>query len=854
MLLERETELELLGDLLADLDASGGKVVLIRGEAGIGKSSLVTEFVARHTDGAHVLWGACDDLLTPQALGPFRDVARSEPSLIESLEAGDRSGVLHATLDLLSRSLRPTILVIEDTHWADEATLDSIKFLGRRIARTNSLIVLTFRENAVDMTHQLRSVFADLPPGSVQRIQLRGLSLSAVTDILSESALNPEEVWAATSGNPFFVTEMASVIGDGIPLSIRDSVMARVASLHPDTQAGIKLLSVMPDRIPRTKALELATLRPQDLEDCARLGLLSVGPEFVSFRHELIRRSLEAALTVSEQVSANRTVLASMPADSDPALLVHHARGAVDTRAIVDYAPRAARAAMSTGSYREASAHFETLEPHLHLLASKDQADLLDEWGENQHFLGDVKAVSLLERAVSIREGLDDISAHARSLTKLVGPSQRFRQPARALEAAEGAIQLLDGSGHLDDLVMAIATRAYLSLIQGGAEDDTVQIADEAIKLAETAPNPDGLALAKEAKGVILASRGKPLGRTLVEQAIAHARESGDKRRELGGIAALASLDADFRNLRSAKKLMLQGVREAFDYQLPTSEAHFSAMLSEVYLWQGDWRNAEDTATAALGSAPNTDYIAQRVLGVLYARQGRPATVATLNRMWALTEESGEHMTFDSASAALAEYFWISGQTDATQLATLREVVQTGLDQGSPWPSGALCFWMSKLGELPVVPDSVIGPYQHSLRGDHLAAAEGWAEVGSPYEEAMARIQLDEGNQLMALEMLEELGATAVVAKQRKAMRDEGFVVPRGKAKSTRSNLAGLTTRQSEILALLGEGLTNNQIADRLFVSPRTVEHHVSSVLAKLGAPTREDAVKGAIEAGLLSP
>ena len=135
MLLERDQELDLLAGLLAGV-GSGGKVVLIRGEAGIGKSSLVREFGATHCDEAHVLVGFCDDLLTPQPLGPLWDIARDEPSLVEALEGGDRLGALKGCLDLMCRSPRPPVLVIEDTHWADEATLDAIKYLGRRIART----------------------------------------------------------------------------------------------------------------------------------------------------------------------------------------------------------------------------------------------------------------------------------------------------------------------------------------------------------------------------------------------------------------------------------------------------------------------------------------------------------------------------------------------------------------------------------------------------------------------------------------------------------------------------------------------------------------------------------------------
>jgi predicted ATPase len=145
-----------MADLLVDAKASGGKVVLLRGEAGIGKSALVREFVGGHADEAHIYFGSCDDLLTPQPLGPFWDMAREQPSLAEPLENGDRPGVLAAVLDLLSSSLRPSIVVIEDTHWADEATLDAIRYLGRRIATTKGLLLLTYRDGEVDYDHPLR--------------------------------------------------------------------------------------------------------------------------------------------------------------------------------------------------------------------------------------------------------------------------------------------------------------------------------------------------------------------------------------------------------------------------------------------------------------------------------------------------------------------------------------------------------------------------------------------------------------------------------------------------------------------------------------------------------------------------
>ena len=150
MILEREAELDLLHGLVDGLDSTGGRVVLVRGEAGIGKSTLVDRFTEDVADRAHVLQGACDDLITPQPLGPIWDIAREEPSIAELLGTDDHRGVMDGLLDLMGRQLRPTVMVIEDTHWADEATLDVIRFVGRRVARTNGLLVLTYRVGEVD--------------------------------------------------------------------------------------------------------------------------------------------------------------------------------------------------------------------------------------------------------------------------------------------------------------------------------------------------------------------------------------------------------------------------------------------------------------------------------------------------------------------------------------------------------------------------------------------------------------------------------------------------------------------------------------------------------------------------------
>jgi hypothetical protein len=263
MILERDVELALLRMLLNDLGSSGGRVVLVRGEAGIGKSTLVAEFVKAAAETAHVVEGTCDDLLTPQPFGPIWDIARADSSIADTLAADDRRGVMDLLLDLMSRRLRPTVVIVEDTQWADEATLDVIRFLGRRIARTNSVLILTYRSGEVDADHPLRQVIGELPPHNLVRMQLNRLSTNGVASMLANTALDPDEVMALTEGNPLFVSEVVASGVDQVPLSIQDSVLARASKLSSEGRRVLDLVSVSPGGSERTLVEQI--LGPADV-------------------------------------------------------------------------------------------------------------------------------------------------------------------------------------------------------------------------------------------------------------------------------------------------------------------------------------------------------------------------------------------------------------------------------------------------------------------------------------------------------------------------------------------------------------------------------------------------------------
>jgi DNA-binding CsgD family transcriptional regulator len=221
--------------------------------------------------------------------------------------------------------------------------------------------------------------------------------------------------------------------------------------------------------------------------------------------------------------------------------------------------------------------------------------------------------------------------------------------------------------------------------------------------------------------------------------------------------------------------------------------------------------------------------------------------------MWSLAEASGELQNLDPAASALAEYMWLSGEDDPDRVARLQEVLDRGMKSGFSWPSGALAFWAWKLGILSTIPDRLSEFYRWIMDGEWQTAADFWEARGVPYERALALMHGDDTAQIHAIRIFEELGATVTANRVRRALLDKGVRVPRGTSRSTREHSAGLTARQAEVLDLVAEGLTNTEIADRLFVSYRTVENHVAAILMKLDVATRDAAVDAARDRGILA-
>ncbi|HEX5251807.1 MAG TPA: AAA family ATPase [Gaiellales bacterium] len=296
-LLERAAELSALDEALASVRASGhGRLVLLSGEAGIGKTSLLRAFCAGHDDVA-TFRGGCDPLFTPRPLAPFVELADAAGGrLAARLARGTTpADVVAALVEELPRRA-PALLAVEDLHWADEATLDVVRLLGRRLESLPLLVMLSYRDEHVDRDHPLRIVLGDLAAAGTLRLALAPLSADAIAALAGDETVDAGALARRTGGNPFFVTEVLAAGGAEVPATVRDAVLGRAARLGPPARRILDAVSIFPPRAELRLLEECVPGYPEGLDECLVAGMLHPEGAAVAFRHEIARFVLDAEL------------------------------------------------------------------------------------------------------------------------------------------------------------------------------------------------------------------------------------------------------------------------------------------------------------------------------------------------------------------------------------------------------------------------------------------------------------------------------------------------------------------------------------------------------------------------------
>jgi DNA-binding CsgD family transcriptional regulator/tetratricopeptide (TPR) repeat protein len=864
VLLERSEQLEVLRAALAEASSgSRGRIVLLSGEAGAGKTALLREFCGAPGGPARVLWAACDPLFTPRPLGPLLDLAASLADLSDLAVAAIKPYDLAAGLLRALRTRPPAVVVLEDMHWADEATLDVARLLLRRLAQVAALLVLSYRDDELGRSHPLRIVLGDLPKdGLVSRVAVGGLSRAAVEVLARPAGLDAARLHQQTAGNPFFITEVIASGNKLIPPTVSGAVLARVAALTTPALDLLDAVAVAPGRAEQWLVAELAGDAFDCLDECLTSGMLTASDGWISFRHEIARLAVEESLPPGRRTGLHRAALAALsrlPAqEADLARLVHHAEAADDGPAVLRFAPAAAEQAIAAGARLQAADEYARALRFASGLAPADRVGLLEAFAGQAYHVGySQQAMAALGEALAIHQDLGDLVGQGRVLTQLgrqLGVDGQFLQGRSTVHDAVAVLEQ-DGVSGRAELARACAVLATSYGLTD--EDEAIRWGTRAIALADQAGCADALIYTLNTVGTIEFRRGDPDGQAKLERSIELAAAAGDEIGVARAYLHLALVPVSLRDWALADQQLARALAYCTGRELESWVLWLTAMQAESELARSHWARAEEMAASVLAALPDRpDHIravALTVLGRARARRGDDGYWAPLDEAAEVVRSMTLPQSLSQVAAARAEAAWLD-RASAERIRAETQEASALEHRGLAWFVGEPACWQWRAG-LPVDdPEWLAEPYRLEVTGDHARAARWWRERECDYEAAVALASSDDPGLLR--EALSEFGrlgarpAAAIAARRLRGLGERG--VPRGPRPGTAANPAGLTARETEVLALLAGGASNAAIAAELVISARTVDHHVAAILRKLGVTSRAQARDEATRRGLL--
>jgi ATP/maltotriose-dependent transcriptional regulator MalT len=862
MLLERDDALSALCSVLHRCEYICGQLAVIDGEAGIGKSSLLQALASEVVDGRRVVWGQCDDLFTPRQLGPLYDMAAAlDASLPAALEdGGPQSGLFPKVLAAINELPPGSVLVFEDVHWADHATIDLLTFIARRLLPLRVLIVLTYRPDEVHQEHPLTALLGQLPPRITSRVSLEPLSEVAVAALAQEHGQDAQALFRITGGNPFFLSEILAhpIEDEKLPLSLRDAVLARAGRLSAAERQLLDAMSVAPEALPLfiVEALEKRL-------GCAVLGTLeSAGlltrdhDNDIRFRHELARLAIMNALSPAD-LQANHSSLLEIYLELGdsvkPNRIVHHAAALGHGRLLLEYAPRAARLAAALGACKEASAHLELALQYVGEAEPEVAAGLYEEWAyQTSLFEVSDRVIEARRQAVKLWRELERPERVGDNLRWLWRMYWYLGEADLAAAMASESLAILEAIPPSLELTNAYALRAQMNLLKGKREH-SIRWGQRALAMAPRFIDLQTQALVKVTVATAMLFDGDDAGRALMNEALALALTNGlheEAARAYTNYSEYAIVVGDWP---LAERLVREGLAFDVKHGLDAWTTYLRGRHAQLHLAQGQLAQAETLAHAALDAPGHTVLMrvpAMTVLATVRSLLDCPEALAGLEEVLELALKMQEQQRITPARLALLRYLYLQGDLDGAAV-HIKAMLDFGSQLLRPWDAGALRVWAARLNmSLPKgIGMETTEAQALELQGDYAGAAELLELQGRPVEAGTTRLAgaragqttlaVDAGRAFAAIGCATGEKAVATLMGTGTAAQSG---VRRGPYKSSRQHPLGLTRKEVGVLALMAEGATNSEIAERLSRSPRTIEHHVSSILGKLNAANRLEA------------
>jgi len=856
-LLERSESLDKLKSAFEQAILGRGQTVFISGEAGIGKTALVRTFLRQHKDRYILMEGFCDHLYAARPLGPLFDIApRLGNDFAEVLKSNaGRDQIFPATMDALESQAKPVILLFEDIQWADEATLDFIRYLARRISQLSCVFIMTLRDTEIQDNYGYRIILGELPPTDYMKIQLQPLSKSTVDAMAQHAGKNGEEIYRLTGGIPYYVSEVLATYHNKIPETVRDSILSLYHRQFDQTRELWEKISVIPGRIELEILKHMHTASSRVVEFCYRAGIILDDGYAISFKHELFRKAIEESLSPHRQRELHQLAVEAMlnatGMEVPYARIVHHARFASDIKRIQEFAPKAAQRASALGSHAEAAKFYRIALETPGELRPFRLIKLYEQYAYECYLTCQIgEAINALEASLALlapEQHLQKGNTY-RLLSRLYWFDSNMD---KAEQLGKQAIEYCERAPASHELGMAYSNYCQLMMLKDESSE-CLKWGKLALTIADQLEDQEVRSHAKNSIGTLLLKNPVEAiqGQNALLESLQIALEKDLDEHAARAYTNLSFAYVELGQYTKALQMAERGIQYCQKRDLNAWTNYLQCSKAAVLLHTGKWSEAIDVCELTLESPYQqsiTKISLESVLQTIRLRRGGDIKTG-FQEIIDEAKRLGEIQRMVSVVKVLLEQEWLTESRIADDH-ILRACVDRIQERNYWWFYNEVKFWLEMTGR-----EEWIGEEVTPSKTD---TSDSLSELNHREEDLyLYALQLSRGDddqQKQALSLLIELGADAAVAKIEGRLRERGITqIPRGPRNSTRENAAGLTRRQMEVLSLLATGMQNKESADQLFLSAKTIDHHISDILSKLDVNTRSKAVARAVELGLL--
>jgi ATP/maltotriose-dependent transcriptional regulator MalT len=596
------------------------------------------------------------------------------------------------------------------------------------------------------------------------------------------------------------------------------------------------------------------------VQNCIDSKILTVDKGRILFKHELYRRTIESSLSPIARIVLNKKILdlllESFEQNHAPERIIHHAKNANEYDLVVKYAPMAATQAASVGAHIEAARLYLTA---IEYYQGNDEDTLLqfyESYAYECYLTNQPKeAIIYTNRALDIwkkKNDIEKIGNSMRLLSRLWWWSGNWH---RAENFAKEAIEVLESQPSSKAKAMAYSNLAQLKMLTE-RRDECLYWGEKAIALARELNDGETLSHALNNVGTVQMTQGSmEKGNELLQQSLAIALKNSYNEHAARAYTNLGCNSVMLKNYKEAEKFFEEGIRYSEERDLDAWSSYMMSWTARLKLETGHWKEAYNIAETLLKNENQTPVIRIIVLVIaasIKMRTGEEDALRQLMDAKTMASQSMESQRILPVLSAMLEYEWITGSLiiDNEFLDAVKAKIMAS---DTVYGNGEFVFWLKKARKQNLTVKKIEETYNADSPTSAMKAADFWEKAGSPYQQALVLFETNDENKRKAIAIVQRLGATAVYERMKFEMRRLGIKnIPRGIRKTTRSNPECLTDRELDVLRLLQEGLHNREIAARLFISAKTVDHHISAILYKLEVNSRTKAVHEAEKLGII--